>query len=228
MRTLDPHQIVAPDSSHNESVRNQSGAIMATVGIFYATRYGHARLVAGHVADYFRTHGFDADVWPVLNVPDGLDLGKYSAIVVTASVHAGRHEPEMVRFVRQHRLELDKASNAFITITLSQAGAEREDATRDQRHKAAAEVDRMSRLFIADTGWQPQRIQPVAGALLYTKYNPFLRFVMKWISRMAGGSTDTTRDHIYTNWAALNKLAAGIADDVRGASGASVPAAHAG
>jgi menaquinone-dependent protoporphyrinogen oxidase len=201
---------------------------MATVGIFYATRHGHARRIAGHVADYFRTHGFDADVWPVLNVPDGLDLGKYAANVITASVHAGRHEPEMVRFVARHRLELDKASNAFITITLSQASAERAEATHDRRNKAAAEVDRMTRMFIADTGWHPQRIQPVAGALLYTQYNPFLRFVMKWISRMAGGSTDTSRDHVYTNWAALNELAAGIADDVRGATGASAPAVPAG
>ena len=69
--------------------------------------------------------------------------------------------------------------------------------------------------FIADTGWRPQRIHPVAGELRYTKYNPLLRLVMKFISKMAGGATDTSRDYVYTDWAGLNEMAAGLADEVR-------------
>ena len=139
---------------------------MATVAIFYATRHGHARRVAGRIADYFRAQGLEADVWSVLNVPDSLDLGTYAAIVVTASVHAGRHEPEMIRFVKQHKPELSESNNVFITITLRQAGAERSDATAAEREKSAADVARMTGRFIAETGWKPKRIQPVAGALL--------------------------------------------------------------
>ena len=193
---------------------------MATVAIFYATRHGHAQRVAGRVADYFRAKGLEADVWSVRNVPDSLDLGNYAAIIVTASVHAGRHEPEMVRFVKQHKAELSESSNAFITITLSQAGAERSDATAAEREKSAADVARMTGQFIAETGWQPKRIQPVAGALLYTRYNPFLRFLMKWIAGKAGRATDTSRDHVYTDWDALNALVADMADEVGGSGAA--------
>ena len=185
-----------------------------TVGIFYATRHGHAQRVARHVADYFRTHGFDTEVWSVLNAPDNLDLSRYAAIVVAASVHVGRHEPEMIRFIKRHLRELDESSNAFITITLTQAGAERADATPAERQKSVADVARMTRKFIEETGWHPQRIQPVAGALLYTRYNPFVRLLMKWIAGKAGRSTDTSRDHVYTDWTALNRLAAGIADQL--------------
>ena len=35
----------------------------------------------------------------------------------------------------------------------------------------------------------------MAGACLYTRYNFLIRMIMKQISRQAGGSTDTTRDH---------------------------------
>jgi menaquinone-dependent protoporphyrinogen oxidase len=177
---------------------------MATVGIFYATRHGHARRVAQHVAEYFRTRDFDVDVWSVLNAPENLDPGKYRAIVVVASVHVGSHEPEMIRFVKRHRRALGESNNAFVTISLCQAGVERTDATADQRAKWEADVARMTQRFVTRTGWQPQRVQPVAGALLYTKYNPLLRLVMKWIASKAGKSTNTSRDHVYTDWAALN------------------------
>jgi menaquinone-dependent protoporphyrinogen oxidase len=188
---------------------------MKPLGIFYATRHGHARRVAQHVADYFHTHGFETEVWSVLNVPDNVDVSRDSAVVVTASVHMGRHEPEMIRFVKRHLHELNETRNAFITVTLSEAGAERADATPERRERAAANVAQMTARFVAETGWQPQRIQPVAGALLYTKYNPLLRFVLKFICWMAGDSTDTSKDHVYTDWSALNRLASGIADEVR-------------
>lgn len=188
---------------------------MKKIGIFYATRQGHALRVAWHVADYFRAQGFEADVWPVIDVPNDLDLQQYAGLIVTASVHMGRHEPEMTRFVREHLAEIDARRNAFITITLSQAGVERVGATDADRSRSAADVFKMTEQFILETGWRPQRIHPVAGALLYTRYNPLLRLVMKWISRKAGGSTDTTRDHVYTDWAGLDRLAEVVALDVR-------------
>ena len=178
------------------------------------TRRGAASRGSPAVADS-RLHGFEAEVWSVLNVPDSLDLNRYAALVVAASVHVGKHEPEMVRFVKRNLQVLNAMNNAFITITLSQAGVERADATDAERERSAANVAMMTGRFIADTGWRPQRIHPVAGELRYTKYNPLLRLVMKFISKMAGGATDTSRDYAYTNWAGLNDLAAGIVEEVR-------------
>ncbi len=69
--------------------------------------------------------------------------------------------------------------------------------------------------FFRESQWRPTRAQPVAGALLYRQYNFFIRWVMKRIARHEGGSTDTSRDHVYTNWEALDafarEFAAGIA-----------------
>jgi menaquinone-dependent protoporphyrinogen oxidase len=60
--------------------------------------------------------------------------------------------------------------------------------------------------FLKDTEWHPGVTRPVAGALLYTQYGPIIRFVMKRISKSEGGSTDTSRDHEYTDWAALDRF----------------------
>ena len=187
---------------------------MARIGIFYATRHGHTRRVAEHIAGCFRAANIGVDVWPVLDAPDSLDFSGYAAVVVAASVHAGRHEPEMVSFVKLHRAQLSRPANALVSVTLTQAGVERA-VTLCEREKSAGAVARMTRQFLEETGWRPQEVLPVAGALLYTKYAWWLKRLMKWIAGRAGGSTDTSQDHVYTDWAALNSLAAKIVSQVR-------------
>jgi menaquinone-dependent protoporphyrinogen oxidase len=46
----------------------------------------------------------------------------------------------------------------------------------------------------------------VAGALAYSKYNFFIKLVMKAIARKAGGPTDTSRDYEFTDWPALDRF----------------------
>jgi menaquinone-dependent protoporphyrinogen oxidase len=63
----------------------------------------------------------------------------------------------------------------------------------------------MIKTFLSETGWHPTRVLAVAGALTYSKYNFLLRFIMKRIARRAGASTDTSRDHEFTDWAAVDR-----------------------
>ena len=80
---------------------------------------------------------------------------------------------------------------------------------------AKSDVARMTQRFIDETGWKPQRVQPVAGELAYTRYNLVVRLLMRWIAGKAGRATDMSKDHVYTNWSVLNEFAAGLADEVR-------------
>ena len=48
----------------------------------------------------------------------------------------------------------------------------------------------------------------VAGALLYTHYNFFVRWLMKRIVANAGGDTDTSKDYEYTDWSDVRAFAA--------------------
>src|SRR5262249_10815010 len=102
----------------------------------------------------------------------------------------------------------------FLSVSLSEAGAEDAGAPPEKRAAAAVTVEQMIQRFLTETGWHPQRIKAVAGALMYSRYNRLVRFVMKRIAKASGGSTDTSMDHEYTDWAALNRLVdelAGIA-----------------
>jgi|SRR5579883_1880868 len=176
---------------------------MNPIGVFYATREGQTRRIAEYIGSRFQQQGFAVDA---ANVSDraAVSLKSYSAVILAASVHAGRHEREMVRFVERHRAELDAIPNAFISVTLSQAGVQRANATAAEHAAFMADVQKMLDVFIKDTGWTPKRVLPVAGALLYKEYNFIVRFIMKWIARKAGGDTDTSRDYEYTNWTAID------------------------
>jgi menaquinone-dependent protoporphyrinogen oxidase len=179
---------------------------MKTVGVLYATREGHTRRIAEHVAADLRVRGLHPEVENVLERGAAINLRGYSGVILAASVHAGEHESEMVKFVKAHRGELEAMPAAFLSITLSEAGAERADATPLEHARFVEEVEQMIGKFFEETGWHAQRVKPVAGALLYTRYNVLLRFLMKRIARKSGGSTDTSRDHVYTDWQALDQF----------------------
>jgi menaquinone-dependent protoporphyrinogen oxidase len=60
----------------------------------------------------------------------------------------------------------------------------------------------------------PPRVKPVAGALLSTKYNFLIRFVMRRIAKKAGAETDTSRDYEYTDWVALDHFVEEVAEEI--------------
>ena len=174
------------------------------IGIFYATREGQTRRIAEHIASALLTHGVAADVRDVSRLRGPIDWDSYSAVIVAASVHVGHHEKEIIRFARTWRAELERAKAAFISVSLSERGAEDPGETPERRKTYAKDVQQMLDRFVSQTGWRPAFVKPAAGALMYSRYNLLIRFVMKRIARQAGASTDTSRDHEFTDWAALD------------------------
>ncbi len=177
-----------------------------TAAVFYATREGQARRVAERVAANLRAQRMDVDLFDVRQLRGRIDWKAYGAAFVIASVHLGRHEREMVRFVRQHRAELDALSAAFLSVSLSQAGAQDEKAPLEKRDQAHADVLWMLGVFTTETGWKPQRCLAVAGSLAYTRYNFLVRLLMKHMARRAGASTDTSRDWEFTDWPSVDRF----------------------
>jgi menaquinone-dependent protoporphyrinogen oxidase len=185
------------------------------IGVLFATKEGHTKKIAEHIADNLTAKGFPVQTCSVRDFPVAGDLKTFAAVILAASVHVGQHEKEMIQFVRRHRADLDLLPTAFISVTLSQAGAERPTATVDEHARFVADVEKVLHQFFEDTHWRPGRIKPVAGALLYSKYNFLIRFVMKRIAKKAGAETDTSRDYIYTDWAGLDRFVEDFINETR-------------
>jgi menaquinone-dependent protoporphyrinogen oxidase len=70
------------------------------------------------------------------------------------------------------------------------------------------EAEAIPQRFLDGVHWHPAIVKIVAGALLYTHYNFFIRWVMKRIVASAGGDTDTSKDYEYTDWNDVRAFAA--------------------
>ena len=188
--------------------------------VFYATREGHTRRIAEHIASELRHHDVSVDLCDVSALREPTDWSMYDWACVAASVHVGHHEPEMIAFVTAHRAHLERLRAIFLSVTLAEAGAEDPMATSERRAKSAADAQMMIDVFTRETGWHPARVLPVAGALAYSQYNFIIRFVMKRIARTAGAPTDTSRDYEFTDWAALDRFVSdGLAAELRAKAG---------
>jgi menaquinone-dependent protoporphyrinogen oxidase len=166
---------------------------MARILVLFATSHGHTRDIAWAIERHFRLRGHGVDL---VDIRQGEpDPAEYDLAVLGSRVELGRHARAIRRYIRRHRDALGRIPSAFFSVSMSAAGGE--------DHSIAG--------LTRDTGWRPGRAAAFAGGLPYTQYNPLLRFIMKRISAKAGHTTDTSRDHDFTDWAAVRAFAEDLA-----------------
>jgi menaquinone-dependent protoporphyrinogen oxidase len=186
---------------------------MKRVGVFYATKEGHARKVAEEVGAALEVRALEVAVHDVTHVDAAAALLLSDAAVLVGSVHLGKHERELVAFVKTHREQLDALPAAFLSVCGAEAGAE-QGSTPEARAKSAAHVGEQLQAFMNATGWHPRHVRPVAGAFVFTHYNALVRWVMKRIAKSEGLPTDTSRDYDFTDWVALDEFSRSLAEEL--------------
>src|SRR5262245_14074823 len=97
---------------------------MKPILILYATREGHTRKIAEHLAAAARARNHAAEVIGVAYLPADFSTAGYSAAILCASIHIEKHESEMVAFVKQHKDELERIPAAFLSVSLAETTAE--------------------------------------------------------------------------------------------------------
>lgn len=186
---------------------------MKKVLVLYATLEGQSRKVAEHAATRVRDKGISARLEDIAEVHD-LRLASYDGVLMVAPVHVSFHPRAMVRFVSLQREQLAKMPARFLSLSLSQAGVEMPSARPAQREQSLEGVRHVTQLFCDATGFDAQRVVPIAGCLAYSKYGFFKRQAMRYIAKKAGGSTDTSRDHAYTNFANVDAAVDALCSEV--------------
>jgi menaquinone-dependent protoporphyrinogen oxidase len=177
---------------------------MRRILVAYGTTNGHTAKIAASIAATLREAGADVECveaksgWPQ---PEG-----YDAVIVAASVHGGKYQRAVRRWARANASALNRRPGAFISVCLG---------VLQREEKVQKDVRAIMARFLAAAGWQPTMTTTVAGALLYTQYNPLMRWIMKRMAASAGGDTDTSRDYVYTDWAALRAFVEDFASALR-------------
>jgi len=168
---------------------------MARVLIVYASRNGQTGKVARCIAASIREQGHVPEMVDAAEVPRNLDFRRFGAVIVGSPVIGGGYLRPVVRFVHKHRALLARLPSAFFSVGL---------AVLSRTSDGRAQTMRLVEKLLARTGWRPEQVELIAGALPYTRYGPLTRWVMRRIVAKAGGDTDVTRDYEYTDWAAVD------------------------
>lgn len=171
---------------------------MANVLIVYATKEGQTAKIARHIAQSLTAVGHAAELFDVEHPTPRLDVERFQFAIVGAPVHAQGYPRAVARFVRKNRAFLERIPSAFFSVGL---------AIASKHSDGRAQTMPLVQKFLAESGWRPRRVEFVAGALQYSKYNPLVRLVMRHIAEKEGGETDTSRDYEYTDFAAVERFA---------------------
>lgn len=183
---------------------------MTDIPVLYATSEGQTRRIAERIADRLRSHGYDSQALDVTSRDAAdLDWGGVRGAVLGASLHIGRHQKAAEEYARTHAADLNAVPAAFFSVSLA-AGSKNPEEVEAARNLAEA--------FCRETGLTSIERSIMKGRLAYTQYGFFKRMALKAIARKEGGSTDTSRDHEYTDWPTVDQFADRLAARVRGGS----------
>lgn len=182
---------------------------MTSILIVYATRDGHTRLIAQHVARRLDKLGYLVELYDTRDTDTKPLIAQFSGVLLAAPLHMAKHKKEMRQFIERERDGLALRPTAFLSVSLSAAGAQDSSRPAEYRERVLRELEKCTQQLFEKTRWYPGRTEFVAGALMYTRYNPLVRWVMRRIAKKEGASTDTAHDHVFTDWKALD----GFVDD---------------
>lgn len=162
--------------------------------ILYSSRDGQTRSIASYIASKLQDT-LSCDVIDLLQA-DAIELDQYQQVLIGASVRYGHFHPVLERFVKRHAEQLNRMPSAFFAVNL----------TARKPEKRAPQTNAYTRKFLLSSPWQPKQCTVFAGALRYPHYRWFDRIMIRFIMKMTGGETDTSKEVEYTDWQQVDRF----------------------
>jgi len=178
-----------------------------TTLILFSTRDGQTRDIAASITDELTAQGVASETVD-LHSAGAIDWQRYSSVVIGASIRYGRFHPSLMRFVTHHAEALNALPGAFFSVNLVARKAD----------KRTPETNSYTRKFLEASPWQPQHAAVFAGALRYPRYSWYDRMMIRFIMKMTGGETDTSKEVVYTDWGQVKGFAQDIVRLARNSS----------
>jgi menaquinone-dependent protoporphyrinogen oxidase len=165
--------------------------------IAYATIEGHTRKIAQAVADTIEKAGHRVRL---MNVGELIEytLEPADGVILCAPIHGGHYPQPFLDFVERESVWLSGLPSAFVSVSLSITSDNADERT---------EVRNIAEALADATGWAPQAVHHAAGALRYTEYDFFKRWMARRLAGSRGAPVDTGRNFELTDWPALAAFA---------------------
>lgn len=154
--------------------------------ILYLSQDGQTKKIAERIGTALNTP------FELVNLADKpmIDWQQYHTIVLGAPIRYGKFNPLLEQFIAQNHQQLMEKKSALFTVNLTARKAD----------KNSPETNVYTRKLLARIKWKPTLTAVFAGALLYPRYSLFDRIMIRFIMKITGGETDTTKEIEYTDW----------------------------
>lgn len=169
--------------------------------IVYATTEGQTRRICQACADSLIEAGHSVELLQASG-EDAVDVARFDAAILAASLHMRHYQKEMAHFVAGHAEALASLPTLFLSVSLAIVGGDPQEV---------ADLDEIAQRFFEDTGWCPRRTEQIAGAFRFTQYDFLKSWAMRWVASQKGQAVDPHADTEYTDWAGLASLVTGWA-----------------
>lgn len=170
--------------------------------VAYGTIEGQSRKIAHHVAEAVRAAGHTA-VLIDTEAPPAPIAPTVGAAILVAPVHVGKYPEGFEAAVQTWSERLAAMPAAFVSVSL---------AVADDAAGGMAEAEHYVATLTDRTGWRPVHVHHAAGALMFSEYDFFKRWMMRMIARTHDHSG--TQDQEFTDWPALDRFVATFLADL--------------
>ena len=163
--------------------------------IIYASRHGQVAKIARRIGEAVAADGIIFDSVPIEHA-DRFPLEYYDFLIVGGSVHFGRHQRELEKFIERKLPAISSKATALVSVS----GAATTPAGKE-------EAENYVHQLVRRTGWAPEIFVTIGGAEPYTRYGFFTRILMWSIAKKHGRIVDVHRDYEFTDWGAVERFA---------------------
>lgn len=170
---------------------------MAKFLIVYATEEGQSQKISEFMAGEIRSQGHEVEIHNCNEHNIFTGTINYAGILIGGSIHKSQFSEILTNWIKNNSALISKIPSAFFSVCLGilEKGAIAQDEERQ-----------IVINFFDEVSWYPRKTAIFAGALKYSKYGWFTKWMMKKIVEKAGGATDTSKDYEYTDWKAVSKF----------------------
>ena len=158
------------------------------IGIIYSTVDGQTKKICGFIVDLLKKQQITATLYSIDEF--NANINDFSILIIGASIRYGKHNEKIIKFISDHRDNLDKIKTAFFSVNLV--------ARKDDKN--LPDTNPYLIKFIEKIKWRPDVLDVFAGKLDYKAYPFFDRIMIKLIMKMTKGPTKTDEPIEYTNW----------------------------
>lgn len=156
--------------------------------ILYSSQDGQTQAIASSIASTLAEE-MRCEMHDLRDAQD-IRLENFDAVLIGASVRYGHFQRILHKFVRRNAEKLDAMPSALFTVNL----------TARKPEKRSPQTNAYTRKFLLASPWTPKLCAVFAGALRYPHYRWIDKVMIRFIMKLTGGETDTTKEIEYTDW----------------------------